>query len=83
MTTIREYFDTDQKALNAQREWDLKSKDGKPISKGLSAIIHVLLGSTPTTEEAATWTEKDNKLFSKLKFKEHTALFELASEFIH
>jgi len=61
----------------------LKSKDGKPISKGLSAIIHVLLGSTPTTEEAATWTEKDNKLFSKLKFKEHTALFELASEFIH
>jgi len=32
MTTIREYFDTDQKALNAQREWDLKSKDGLAIN---------------------------------------------------
>jgi len=27
MTTIREYFDTDQKALNAQREWELKGED--------------------------------------------------------
>lgn len=27
MTTIREYFDTDKKALNAERKWDLKNGD--------------------------------------------------------
>lgn len=27
MTSIREYFDTDQKALNAETEWNLKSTD--------------------------------------------------------
>lgn len=31
MTTIREYFDTDQKALNAQREWELKGEDDSVI----------------------------------------------------
>lgn len=28
MTTIREYFDTDAKALNAQSAWEVKNKDG-------------------------------------------------------
>lgn len=28
MTTIREYFDTDAKALNAQSKWEVKNKDG-------------------------------------------------------
>lgn len=28
MTTIREYFDTDAKALNAQSEWEVKNQDG-------------------------------------------------------
>jgi len=31
MTTIREYFDTDQKALNAQREWELKGEDDSVV----------------------------------------------------
>lgn len=42
MTTIREYFDTDAKALNAQSEWEVKNQDGSNKVIVIGKISYVI-----------------------------------------
>lgn len=42
MTTIREYFDTDTKALNAQSEWILNNKNSSSPVKIIGKISYIL-----------------------------------------
>jgi len=42
MTTIREYFDTDAKALNAQSEWEVKNQDGSNKVIVIGKISHIV-----------------------------------------
>lgn len=42
MTTIREYFDTDTKALSAQSEWEVKNQDGLNTVIVIGKISYVI-----------------------------------------
>ena len=56
---------------------------GKPLTKGLVAMLSKFLNTPLNKDDTANWTEKDNKLFSSLEFKERERILALASDFIH
>jgi len=60
-----------------------KAKEqGKHVSKGVQAILYKLLEQEPTSDDKKSWSATDRETFDSMKFKEHTKLFELASEFL-
>ena len=42
MITIREYFDTDTKSLNAQSQWNVNNKDGSNSINVIGKISYVI-----------------------------------------
>jgi hypothetical protein len=61
----------------------LNQEAGKPVSKGLNAILCKLLSKDLSTEDKKGLKKAEIELFNELEFKERTKLYELASEFIH
>ena len=60
----------------------LIKEKGKPISKGLIALLEKLL-QAPESEILGSLSKKDKETYNKMQFTEQAKLLEIAAEFIH
>ena len=60
----------------------LIKEKGKPISKGLIALLEKLL-QAPESEILDSLSKKDKETYNKMQFTEQAKLLEIAAEFIH